>query len=120
VFAFSDFLQPKPEIGAWARRHVYDRVRWTSGYALIDYQLALARAGFDIVLARDLRAQIKQTYLVLGKTALARAGTTRDAKASDWMLAFAQSCDEIQAAIDRGEFGWGIFVVRKPERAASA
>jgi hypothetical protein len=28
------------------------------------------------------------------------------------------SCTEIQAAIDRGEFGWGIFVARKRGSAA--
>jgi ubiquinone/menaquinone biosynthesis C-methylase UbiE len=113
VFAFSDFLQPKPEIGARARRHVYDRVRWSSGYSLVGYQAALERAGFDILLARNLERHIRQTYRVLGETARERAGTTPDAAARDWMLAFAESCAEIQIAIDHGEFGWGIFVARK-------
>ena len=43
-----------------------------------------------------------------------RAATTEDTAARDWMLAFAASCGEIQIAIAEGEFGWGIFVVRKP------
>jgi sarcosine/dimethylglycine N-methyltransferase len=113
LFAFSDFLQPRPEIGSRARKHVYDRVRWSGGYSLVEYAQALTKAGFDIMLARNLDSHIRQTYRVLGKTALARAQTTRDQAASAWMAAFAESCREIQIAIDNGEFGWGIFVARK-------
>jgi sarcosine/dimethylglycine N-methyltransferase len=115
VLAFSDFLQPSEEIGARARKHVYDRVRWNGGYSLVDYQAALARAGFEILLARNLGNHIKKTYRVLGRTATERAETTRDKAARDWMLGFAESCGEIQIAIDQGEFGWGIFVARKPQ-----
>ncbi len=115
VLAFSDFLQPSEEIGARARKHVYDRVRWNGGYSLVDYQAALARAGFEILLARNLGNHIKKTYRVLGRTATERAETTRDKVARDWMLGFAESCGEIQIAIDQGEFGWGIFVARKPQ-----
>ncbi len=99
VFAFSDFLQPTKDIG--------DRA----------YQVALEEAGFEILLARNLRSHIRQTYRVLGKTALERAETTPDAAARDWMLAFSASCKEIQIAIDHGEFGWGIFVTRKRRNA---
>ncbi|MFF5205594.1 class I SAM-dependent methyltransferase [Streptosporangium sp. NPDC000396] len=113
VFAFSDFLQPKKEIGERARKHVYDRVRWSSGYSLVEYQAALESAGFEIILARNLESHIRQTYRVLGKTARERAETTSDPAARDWMLAFSDSCGEIQIAIDQGEFGWGIFVARK-------
>ena len=114
LFAFSDFLQPKKDIGDRARQHVYDRVRWSSGYSLIEYQQALADAGFEIVLARSLRDHISQTYRVLGQMARDRASSTEDAAARDWMLAFAASCGEIQVAIAESEFGWGIFVARKP------
>jgi ubiquinone/menaquinone biosynthesis C-methylase UbiE len=113
IFAFSDFLQPTKEIGAQARKHVYDRVRWSGGYSLAEYQAALEHAGFEIIAARDLDSQIRQTYRVLGTTAAERAATTPDATARDWILAFSQSCVQIQAAIDNGEFGWGIFVARK-------
>jgi sarcosine/dimethylglycine N-methyltransferase len=115
TLAFSDFLQPKKEIGARARRHVYDRVRWSSGYSLVEYQTALVAAGFDIVLARNLDSHIKQTYRVLAKTARERARTASDPAARDWILGFAESCGEIQTAIDAREFGWGIFVARKPD-----
>lgn len=116
TLAFSDFLQPRKEIGERARKHVYERVRWNGGYSLIDYQVALAAAGFEIVLARNLGNHLKQTYKVLGRTAISRAQTAQDKAAKDWMLAFAESCGEIQIAIDQGEFGWGIFVARKPGR----
>ncbi len=119
LFTFSDFLQPRPEIGERARRHVYDRVRWSGGYSLVGYQQALAGAGFEVLLARDLAGQLKQTYRVLGAMATARAQVTPDEAARDWMLAFAQSCGEIQLAIDNQEFGWGIFVARKRGGAAS-
>ncbi|MEV4225001.1 MULTISPECIES: class I SAM-dependent methyltransferase [Nonomuraea] len=119
VFAFSDFLQPKKEIGERARRHVYDRVRWSSGYSLVEYQAELERSGFEILLARNLESHIRQTYRVLGTTARERARTTEDPAARDWMLAFAESCGEIQVAIDQGEFGWGVFVARKPHRRTS-
>ncbi|MFL6163342.1 MAG: class I SAM-dependent methyltransferase [Jatrophihabitantaceae bacterium] len=114
IFAFSDFLQPTREIGERARTHVYDRVRWSEGYSFLDYQAALAQAGFELLLARNLRSQIRQTYGVLQQMAAQRAETTEDPAARDWILTFADSCSEIQAAIDRGEFGWGIFVARKP------
>jgi sarcosine/dimethylglycine N-methyltransferase len=114
TFAFSDFLQPKPEISAQARTHVYDRVRWSSGYSLAGYRAALERAGFEVVLARDLGRHLRQTYGVLGKVAQQRAETVADPAARDWMTAFSLSCDEIQIAIDADEFGWGMFVARKP------
>jgi sarcosine/dimethylglycine N-methyltransferase len=119
VFAFSDFLQPATEIGELARKHVYDRVRWSGGYSLDGYQDALRAAGFEIASVRDLNGHIRQTYRVLRQTAQDRAAATSDGAASDgaardWMLAFAESCEQIQAAIDRGEFGWGMFVARKP------
>ncbi len=113
VFAFSDFLQPKKKISDRARKHVYDRVRWSSGYSLVEHQVALEKAGFEITLARNLESHIRQTYRVLGKTARERAETTSDAAARDWMLAFSVSCKEIQTVIDHGEFGWGMFVARK-------
>jgi len=114
IFAFSDFLQPAKEIGERARTHVYDRVRWSEGYSFLDYQAALAQAGFELLLARNLRSQIRQTYGVLQQMAVQRAETTEDPAAKDWILTFAGSCSEIQAAIDRDEFGWGIFIARKP------
>lgn len=118
VFAFSDFLQPKKEIGERARKHVYDRVKWNGGYSLVGYQSALEEAGFEIILARNLESHIRQTYRVLGKTARERAEATPDAAAREWMLAFSASCEEIQIAIDDGEFGWGLFVTRKRGSAA--
>jgi ubiquinone/menaquinone biosynthesis C-methylase UbiE len=113
VFAFSDFLQPKPDISERGRKHVYDRVRWNSGYSFLGYQQALEEAGFVVTHARNLEPQIRQTYRVIGKAATERAAQTDDPAARDWMLAFAESCGEIELAIDRGEFGWGIFVARK-------
>jgi sarcosine/dimethylglycine N-methyltransferase len=113
ILAFSDFLQPRQDISERARKHVYDRVRWNAGYSLVGYQSALEEAGFEILLARNLRSHLRQTYRVLGKTARERAGTTSDTAVRDWMLAFSTSCQEIQIAIDDGEFGWGILVARK-------
>ncbi len=114
VLAFSDFLQPKPEVGERARTHVYDRVRWNGGYSFLGYQQALTDAGFELVLARNLADHLRQTYRVLGRTAQETARTTKDTAERDWMLAFSVSCKEIQVAIADGEFGWGIFVARKP------
>lgn len=117
VFAFSDFLQPKTDISERGRKHVYDRVRWNSGFSYLGYQQALEQAGFVVTHARNLEPQIRQTYRVIGKSATERAAQTGDPAARDWMLAFAESCGEIELAIDRGEFGWGIFVARKPANA---
>jgi ubiquinone/menaquinone biosynthesis C-methylase UbiE len=117
IFAFSDFLQPKEHVSERARRHVFDRVRWNGGYSLIGYQEALDSCGFEILLARNLRSHIRQTYRVLGETAAERAETAPDQAARDWMLSFAESCREMQVAIDDEEFGWGIFVARKRSTA---
>ncbi len=116
VFAFSDFLQPSQEVSERARRHVFDRVRWNSGFSFTGYQTALESVGLEMLLARNVTGHLGQTYRVLGKTARERAATTGDAAIRDWMLAFAVSCDEIQIAIRDGEFGWGIFVARKAVR----
>jgi sarcosine/dimethylglycine N-methyltransferase len=116
VFAFSDFLQPKQEVSERARKHVFDRVRWNSGFSFTGYQTALEATGFEILLARNVTSHLGQTYRVLGVTARERAETTTDQAIRDWMLAFATSCDEIQIAIADGEFGWGIFVARKAGR----
>jgi sarcosine/dimethylglycine N-methyltransferase len=114
----SDFLQPREDISPRARRHVYDRVRWSTGYSLVGYQHALERAGFRIRLARELSSHLKQTYQVLGCTAAHRAEFAANPAAREWMLAFAASCNEIGVAIDDGEFGWGVFVAEKPASAA--
>ena len=114
ILALSDFLQPRKDVSERARRHVFDRVRWNSGYSLAGYQEALERAGFEIIGVRDLVSHIRQTYRVLGVTARERAETAPGTSARDWMLAFAESCGEIQVAIDHGEFSWGMFVARKP------
>jgi ubiquinone/menaquinone biosynthesis C-methylase UbiE len=114
VFACTDFLQPVDEISELARTHVYDRVRWGGGYSLPGYQEALTAAGFEVLRADDLERHIKQTYLVLGRTARDRAGTAVDVAAREWIMAFADSCLQIEGAIDRGEFSWGMFVARKP------
>jgi len=114
IFACTDFLQPTEEVSELARRHVYDRVRWGGGYSLAGYQDALTAAGFEVMRAEDLERHIRQTYLVLGRTARERAGTAADVAAREWMLAFADSCLQIQGAIDRGEFSWAMIVARKP------
>jgi ubiquinone/menaquinone biosynthesis C-methylase UbiE len=113
IFAFSDFLQPRKQVSERARKHVFDRVRWNGGYSLIGYQEALDSQGFEILLARNLRRHIQQTYRVLGSTAAERAETGSDPAARNWMLAFAESCREMQIAIEDDEFSWGIFVARK-------
>jgi sarcosine/dimethylglycine N-methyltransferase len=113
IFAFSDFLQPKEQVSERARRHVFDRVRWNGGYSLIGYQQALETRGFEILLARNLRSHIRQTYHVLGQTATERAQAAPDPEAREWMLAFAESCGHMQIAIDDEEFSWGLFVARK-------
>lgn len=113
IFAFSDFLQPREEISEQARKHVYDRVRWVSGFSFTGYQTALESVGFEILLARNLGSHLKQTYRVLRTMARERAESADDPAARDWMLTFAESCVEMQLAIDNGEFGWGMFVTRK-------
>jgi sarcosine/dimethylglycine N-methyltransferase len=113
ILAFSDFLQPRAQISERARTHVFDRVRWNDGYSLIGYQRALDRCGFEILLARNLRAHIRQTYHVLGEAATTRLEEVSDPVGRNWLRAFAQSCREIQIAIDDEEFGWGLFVARK-------
>jgi len=113
IFAFSDFLQPRAQVSERARKHVFDRVRWNGGYSLIGYQEALDSRGFEILLARNLRGHIRQTYRVLGATAAARASTVADPAGRDWLLAFAESCQQMQIAIEDDEFSWGMFVARK-------
>jgi ubiquinone/menaquinone biosynthesis C-methylase UbiE len=110
----SDFLQPKLEISPRARKHVYDRVRWISGFSLVGYQQALEQVGFRVQLAREVSPHLKRTYQVLETSARERAAQATNPAARDWMLAFAESCGEIEIAIDQGEFGWGVIVADKP------
>ena len=57
---------------------------------------------------------------MLGKTAAERAETVPDQAAREWMLAFAESCLQMQIAIDDEEFSWGIFVARKRNDRSAA
>ena len=112
--AVSDFLQPRAQISTRARKHVYDRVRWTEGLSLVGYQQALERAGFRIRVARELSPHLQRTYQVLGRVAAQRAETAASDAARDWMRAFSASCHEIGLAIEDGEFGWGLLVADRP------
>ena len=76
-------------------------------------------AGFEILRAADLERHIRQTYQVLGRTASERAGDRRRTppRGTGCWRSPSRACRS-KIAIDRGEFGWGMFVARKPGRAA--
>lgn len=113
IFAFCDFLQPTKKISESTRKLVYDRLRFHDGYSIEEYQRALERVGFEILLSRDLHSHFLRTYLALAKKARSRADEVQDAEMRRLLLYYCASCIEIHNTIARGEFGWGMFVARK-------
>ncbi|MEV6035639.1 class I SAM-dependent methyltransferase [Nonomuraea sp. NPDC052116] len=113
IFAFSDFYRPRTRISERTRTEVYEKFGWNDGYTLLEYHSALAEAGFEISSVVNVTGFLRRTFQGNAEAARARAGQMADAAARDKMLAFSASCEEVQAAIDRGEVGWAIVVVRK-------
>ncbi|MEV4579799.1 class I SAM-dependent methyltransferase [Nonomuraea jabiensis] len=115
VLAFSDFYQPRKWISARTRTEVYDKFGWNDGYTLLKYHSVLEEAGFDIDSVFNVTGFLRRTFEGNAEAARMRAEQMTDPEAREKMLAFSSSCEEVQAAIDRGEVGWAIFVVRKPD-----
>lgn len=114
MLAVTDFLEPRKEVSERARPHLYDRMMRGHGYSLVDYQVALCAAGFEILLARNLDHHIKRSYLLLARLARSRARETVDPARRRALHAYLASCLEVRAAVARGEFGWGMIVARRP------
>lgn len=118
VLTFSDFLQPTDDVSEHVRPHIYDRMLRNGGYSLVEYQLALQQAGFEIMLARNLDHHFRRSYLLLAKMARDHAATVSNQLKRRAMQNYLASCLQIQAAVVRREIGWGIFVARKPDASA--
>jgi len=110
-----DFLQPKPEVGARARRHVYDRVKWNGGLSLIGYQSALSEAGFEIRLARDMTEHLQRTYRVLGKMATSVRRAPPTLRRASGFCASPRRAKRSPPPSMTGNSA-GLLVARKPER----
>nr|BAV56015.1 methyltransferase [Actinomadura fulva subsp. indica] len=117
VFAFSDFYQPQASISEHTRTYVYDKFGWNDGYTLLEHHSALEEAGFEISSVFNVTGFLRRTFQGNAEAARTRAERMADVGARDKMLAFSSSCEDVQAAIDRMEVGWAVFVVRKPESA---
>ncbi|MGN9842694.1 class I SAM-dependent methyltransferase [Nonomuraea sp. H19] len=113
VFAFSDFYRPRASVSERTRTEVYDKFGWNDGYTLLKYHSALEEAGFEISSVLNVTGFLRRTFEGNAEAARARAEQMADAAARDKMLAFSSSCEEVQTAIDHGEVGWAIVVVRK-------
>jgi sarcosine/dimethylglycine N-methyltransferase len=110
TLALTDFLRPADYIPAGVQAGLYDRLMFNGGHSLLGYQASLIAAGFEIRLARDISLDLRRSYLMLASIARERLGATESAQLRRDLRAYAAACLEIQAAIGRKEFGWGMFV----------
>ncbi|MBF6299082.1 methyltransferase domain-containing protein [Nocardia amamiensis] len=113
VLAITDFLEPAKDISARLRPLIYEGMLRNTGYSFRGYVQALEAAGFEILLADDISKYFRRSYIHLAKTARDRAAGSTLRQERRAFLRYAQACLEIQAGIERQEFGWGMFVARK-------
>lgn len=118
VFAFSDFYRPRAIISERTKASVYDRYGWNSGYTLVEHLAALEEAGFELFSVFNVTGLLWRTFQGNAEAAAARARrTAQDEPSRGRMLAFAAASEDVAQAIDRGEVGWAVFVVRRVETA---
>lgn len=116
ILALCDFLQPTSEVSEQVRPHIYDRMMRNGGYSLVEYQVALQHAGFEILLVRNLDRHFLRSYLLLATAARDHARAATDLAERRALLSYVASCLEIRKAVACGEFGWGLIVARRPDR----
>ncbi|MET7746272.1 class I SAM-dependent methyltransferase [Streptomyces sp. NPDC005385] len=110
TLAITDFLRPRDDISADVQTGLYDRLMFNGGHSVLGYQAALATAGFDIRLARDISLDLRRSYLLLARIARDRCAAVDSPRRRLALRSYARACLGIQAAIGRREFGWGMFV----------
>jgi sarcosine/dimethylglycine N-methyltransferase len=118
MFAFSDFYRPRAAISERTRSQVYDRFGWNGGRTLLEHHAALEEAGFELFSVFNMTGLLRRTFQGNAEAAATRARrAAEDESVRGKMLAFTAACEEVTRAIDRGEVGWAVFVVRRLETA---
>jgi ubiquinone/menaquinone biosynthesis C-methylase UbiE len=108
VFVFDDLIKPRPDISETAQQYVYRRLLFDTPFSFASYQDALEGIGFQVVEAHDLSPHLKQSYQCLGRMARDRSEGEDDK--------FRQLCfayQQMVAAIEQQELGWGMYLCRK-------
>ncbi|MEU1513197.1 methyltransferase domain-containing protein [Streptomyces sp. NPDC005811] len=119
TLALTDFLRPTDNIPPEVQAGLYDRLMFNGGHSVLGYQTALVAAGFEIRLARDISLDLRRSYLLLARIARERLGAVDNPGLRRDLRSYAAACLDIQAAIGRRQFGWGMFVAdRVPDREA--
>jgi sarcosine/dimethylglycine N-methyltransferase len=113
ILAITDFLEPAKDISASLSPLIYEGMLRNGGYSLAEYVQALESAGFEILLADDISQHFRRSYIHLAKAARDKAAGSAVRQERRAFLRYAHACLEIQAGIERQEFGWGMFIARK-------
>jgi sarcosine/dimethylglycine N-methyltransferase len=118
VLAITDFLDPgeqlTPELGV----ALYGEMLRPAGQSFLNYQRLLVAANFKVTLARDMSSHMRRSYVLLARTARERARTAANAAERRHLLRYTKACINIQAAVGRHQFGWGMFVANRPAEGA--
>ncbi|WP_410676920.1 class I SAM-dependent methyltransferase [Amycolatopsis sp. cmx-4-68] len=113
TLALTDFLRPANVVSPGVQAGIYNRLMFNGGDSVLDYQASLVNSGFEIRLARDISLDLRRSYLVLARIARERLELIDRLELRRSMRSYVKACMDIQAAIGRREFGWGMFVVER-------
>ena len=111
LMVFDDLIKPKPNIGADARKYVYDRLLFDTDYSFQGYQEALKKTGFQVEDARDLSSHLRRSYEHLHMMATEKQDLNPEA-----LVPLAAAYTRMVAAIEAEDLGWGFYIARKAVR----
>lgn len=100
IFLFDDFVTPKANVGADARKYVYDRLLFEPTYNVEVYTKILKDTGFTVLQHLDLSAHLEKSYELVAQSA--QVGYP------ELGHAFAKT----KEAIANQELGWSFFLCK--------
>ena len=109
IFVFDDLIKPQPNISEKAQKFVYERLLYDTDFSFGSYQESLKAAGFEVLVADDISAHLKTSYLMLSD-----AASKGNEEHRERFAFLAEAYRETAAAVDNRELGWAMFVCRKP------
>ncbi len=108
IFVFDDLIKPQPNISEKAKTFVYDRLLYDTDFSFASYQEDLKALGFEILIADDISAHLKTSYLMLSN-----AASQGNEEHRERFAFLAEAYRETAAAVENQEVGWAMFVCRK-------
>jgi ubiquinone/menaquinone biosynthesis C-methylase UbiE len=108
-FVFDDLIKPQPRISEEVQAYVYDRLKFDTDFSFQSYQAALRDAGFTVVEARDLSADLETSYECLAEIAEEHVNGAETDKYRNMTAVYRKMAQ----AVERRELGWGLYSCEK-------